>query len=212
VSYFFKSFYRDFHSPISTLTGIAILVMAGGRLAYAICVTAALFWIYALSAIVVFFTQIIYPKIGQKYLLIFISSFFASVFLFAVSFISPLLTMKIAFVIILIPCYCAASSMFSRLNDLEFEKVMTKVSVEAGSLSLLVIAFALIREPLGYMSLTLPGGPEGIIELFPQFEEDSFLPIRIITSSTGSLLLLGYAVALFRSIKKQRTEIGGQNE
>ncbi len=58
-------------------------------------------------------------------------------------------------------------------------------------------AFALIREPLGFLSLSLPGGAQGIILLF-SFEKEAFLPIHVIASSSGALLLLGYGIGLYR--------------
>jgi Na+-transporting NADH:ubiquinone oxidoreductase subunit NqrD len=64
----------------------------------------------------------------------------------------------------------------------------------------LIVIIALIREPLGFSSLSLPGGAQGIIMLF-SFSGQLFLPIRIIASSSGALLLLGYIIGLYRHLK-----------
>jgi hypothetical protein len=80
------------------------------------------------------------------------------------------------------------------------KEVYVRALFEAFGLGLLIVAFALIREPLGYMTLSLPGGIWGIIEL--EYDWDFIIPIRVVSSSAGALILLGYATALFQSIRK----------
>ena len=63
------------------------------------------------------------------------------------------------------------------------------------------MAFALIREPLGFLSLSLPGGAHGSVLLF-SFNMKSFLPIQLIASSGGALLLLGYFWGLYKFMNK----------
>jgi hypothetical protein len=180
--------------------------MASSRLAFALTAGAAILWVYGLTVLAVFFAQPIYPKIGRKVVLLFLTTLMGSVFLFILWFISPLLAMGTAYIIILTPGYCMGSDLFSRLNSLGMEDMLLRVFLEAGSLGLLIIAGALIREPLGFMTLSLPGGSQGIIELFHVTTDNSFLPIKIMASSVGALLLLGYGVALFYFIRKRPPE------
>jgi hypothetical protein len=72
---------------------------------------------------------------------------------------------------------------------------------EAAVTGALIVILSIIREPLGFLSLSLPGGQHGIIRL--SFESGSFLPIRIIASSAGALLLLGYGVGLYRYMRSR---------
>jgi hypothetical protein len=110
--------------------------------------------------------------------------------------------METGYIVLLAPCCCVASPLFSALGREEFPALLFKTARDAGSLGTLIIAFALLREPIGFMNLSLPGGVQGIIELFPGFDGDSFLPIKIIAGSAGAFLLLGYGTALFRGVKK----------
>ncbi|MDR2535590.1 MAG: hypothetical protein LBD29_06110 [Treponema sp.] len=199
--------FRDLHTPLSTLAGAGLLIMASSRLAFGLVTGIALLWVYDITVTILFFTQPIYPNIGKKAILILLTSFLGSCYLLLLWFFSPLLAMETGYVILLVPCYCIGSSTFSRINlgQAKFEKLLFNTSLEAGSLGILIVAFALIREPIGFMSLSVPGGPLGIIEVFPVFEGNSFLPIRVIGSSAGAFLLLGYGAALFRNIKKSNS-------
>jgi hypothetical protein len=195
---------RDAYTPLSTLTGAGLLVMASSRLAFALTAAAGILWVYGLTVLLIFCAQPIYPKRGSKVVLIFLAAFMGSIFLFLLWFISPLLAMGTVYIIILVPGYCVSSGLFVQLHSLEIEDILSRLFLEAGSLGLLIIAFALIREPIGFMSLSLPGGSQGIIEVFHATEEDSFLPIKVMANSAGALLLLGYGVALFYTMGKQR--------
>ena len=194
--------HKYLHSTFSALTGVGLLVMAGSRLAFALMTTAGLLWVYILTALIVFFTHPFYPKIGNKIILISITSLLASAFLLIVWLANPLLAIQVAYLIILIPCYAVASPLFSSINTMKFDSAIIRTVLEAASLGLLITAFALIREPIGFMSLSLPGGAEGIIELFQSRDEDAFLPVRIVAMSSGAFFILAYALALFRNIKK----------
>lgn len=195
--------YRDLYAPLSTLAGVGLIVMSSSRLAFGLVAAAALMWVYNLTMAAVFFARPVYPKIGKKIILIFLTSVLGSGFLLLLCLVSPLLAMEMAYIILLAPCYAVGSSLFSQqLKSSEISPLLLKASTEAGSIGLLIIAFSLIREPIGFMTLSLPGGVQGLIELFQYFEGDAFLPIKIIPSSAGALLLLGYGAALFRSIRK----------
>lgn len=106
------------------------------------------------------------------------------------------------FIISLVPVICMASGVLERFETQTLrEKCFSSLS-EALLLGLLIVIFALIREPLGYVSLSLPGGVQGSV-LF-SFREESFLPVRLIASSSGALLLLGYFLALYRYYREKK--------
>lgn len=210
MNHLLKTVLRDLYTPLSTLAGAGILLMASSRLSFGLTVGAALLWVYDGTMTAVFFAYPVYPKIGKKIVLILLTCVLASCFLLLIWLYSPLLGLETGYVILLIPCYCIGSPIFAQVRRPEdrgdiksaFKTLILKTSLEAASLGILIIAFALIREPLGFVGLSLPGGPAGIIELFPALEEDMFLPIRLVSGTAGGLLLLGYGAALFRSIKK----------
>jgi hypothetical protein len=91
---------------------------------------------------------------------------------------------------------------------MNIEDVLGRTLTEALVLGGLIIALALIREPWGFGSFSVPGGQQGITELF-SFVGSRFFPVQVISSSSGGLLLLGYALALFRRLQHQHGESDG---
>jgi hypothetical protein len=87
---------------------------------------------------------------------------------------------------------------------MEAEDALARALLEALVLGVLIVALALIREPLGLGSLSIPGGTFGFIELFT-YDTGGIVPLRIISSSAGAFLLLGYATALFRFYRNRIT-------
>jgi hypothetical protein len=192
--------YRIFHRDSSLgacLSGAALLIMASDRLAHAITVLGALIWVYCLSSLTARAGAIIFPRQGRTMLLAFLCSFFAALYLLLLWILSPLCALETFLVISLIPLFCMTSGFFGRLETLSMADTFFVSASESSILGALMVICALIREPLGYLSLSLPGGARGMILLF-SFATESFLPVRLIVSSCGALLLLGYALQLYR--------------
>ncbi|AEF84509.1 putative membrane protein [Treponema primitia ZAS-2] len=190
------------NAPLSTLASAALMIIASARLAFAITAAGALIWVYGIAALVAAFAKPILPLKGRDIVWVFLSSFLSSIYLMLFYFISPYLAMETLFIIILVPLSFIGSGVCRRIADIEPEEAITKSLIEALVLGGLFIAMALIREPLGFGSLSLPGGSQGIVELF-RLGDDLYFPISIIVGSSGGLLLLGYGLALFRRFKKQ---------
>ncbi|MDR2718795.1 MAG: hypothetical protein LBB89_12150 [Treponema sp.] len=192
--------YRIFHSdaaPSACLSGAALLIMASDRLAHAITAAGALVWVYGLSSLAAHAGAQAFPRRGRTALLAFLSSFFAGVYLLLIWILSPLCAIESFFVISLVPLFCMVSGILKQLETMILEDALAASCSEAMILGALMVIFALIREPFGFLSLSLPGGAQGIILLF-SFKTESFLPIRLIASSAGALLLLGYFMGLYR--------------
>jgi len=192
-----------FHNNAVSLpcfSSIALLIMASDRLAHAITVTGALVWVYCLSSLTAYFGARIFPQRGRTILLAFLTSFFAGTYLLLFWILSPLCAMETFFVISLIPMFCMVSGIFNKLETQSMDDTLPAFFSEALILGALIIIFALIREPLGYLSLSLPGGARGMVLLF-SFSTESFLPIHVIASSCGALLLLGYFLGLYHYLK-----------
>ena len=206
--------YRIFHGntvPMISLSCAALLIMVSDRLAHAIVVTGALVWVYCLSSLAAYFGVRIFPRQGRTILLTFLTSFIAGLYLLLLWILSPLCALEVFLVISIIPLFAIGSGIFQKMESLSLETVVFASFSEAMMLGALLIIFALIREPLGYLSLSLPGGAQGIILLF-SFTTESFLPIHLITSSCGALLLLGYFLGLYRYLKAQYRLEEGKDE
>ncbi|MDR1949542.1 MAG: hypothetical protein LBQ38_09125 [Spirochaetaceae bacterium] len=192
------------HAPLSTLAGAGLLVMASGRTAYALIALGSLVWVYGLTVLVYCFAKPVFPKRGIQLALVFLSTFFASLYLLLLTLTSPFLAMETTLIILLAPVSCISSEVVFRLESLDPDEGLARAALEALTLGGLIFALALIREPLGYGSLSLPGGRQGIIELFSGPDE-LFFPVRIIAAAAGALLLLGYGLAVFRYFRKLYT-------
>ena len=192
-----------FHSPLSTLGSAALIIMASGRLAFAVICAGALVWVYGLTALIFSSADPIMPIRGRMAILLFLSAFLCGIFMLLVSLLNPLLSLEIGFFIALIPPICLGSGFFEASRQVKPMEVFSRALSEAVVIAGLVFAFALIREPLGMGTLSFPGGAQGIIELFELGEENTFVPIRILSASAGGLLLLGYGTALYRYARVQ---------
>jgi len=195
-------------SPLGGLTGAGLLIMASGRLSWAITVAGSLFWVYALTAI----TYAALEMVGKKKLLpisgrgIFITclaAFFSSIYLLLFWLICPFAAMEVFVLLLLVPLFCASPDFIQQIQSLcegayidIFECLSDSVS-KAASLAGLLIAFSIIREPLSYCMLSFPGTYQGMVTIM-YFKSGAFFPMGIFTASAGSLLLLGYFICLYQ--------------
>ncbi|GHV95705.1 hypothetical protein AGMMS50293_20250 [Spirochaetia bacterium] len=192
-------------SPLGGLAGGGLLIMASARLAWALSVSGALLWVYFFSVLLSFPGSVgrgrkIYPRQGKSLVLIFLASFIGSIYLLLLWFLCPLAALEVFFPLCLTPLFCTGSGLFKRIEPLDLGEALFRAVSEALVVGGLLIVLALIREPLGFSSLSLPGSAQGIVLLF-SFKAESFLPVRIIASSAGALLLLGYCAGLYRYFK-----------
>lgn len=190
-------------SPLACLSGAALLIMASDRLAHAIAVTGALVWVYCLSSLAAYAGVRIFPNRGRTVLLAFLCSCIAGFYLLLLWMLSPLCALEVFFIISLVPMFAMVSDIFKQLQTYDIYETILNSFFEALILGALIIIFALIREPLGYASLSLPGGSQGIILLF-SLNKKSFLPVCVISASSGALLLFGYILGLYRYFRSRR--------
>lgn len=190
------------HSPLAALAGLGIIIMASSMLATALICSAALIWVYGLTTLIFYASRKIMPSRGTVAVLVFLSAFVCGVFMLLLSLLSPLLVMGTGFLLILVPSYCLGQGFFGP-ESLDPVDAVSRAILEALTLSGVIIAIALIREPLGMGTLSLPGGSGGIVELFASQEEQGPMPLRFLSVSSGALLLLGYGTALYRYFREQ---------
>jgi hypothetical protein len=193
------------HAPLSTLMSAGLMILATSRLAFALSAAGALLWVYTLTALILGFAGPILPKRGLAVLQIFLTSFLGSLYILIFHCVNPYLGMETTFLLLLCPLSCVGSGICRRIGGLARRDSILKAFLEALVLGVVLLALALIREPLGFGSLTLPGGPQGLVILFgpdPGGSAAQF-PALIIAGVSGGLLLLGYALVLFRRFKRR---------
>ena len=190
-------------SPMAWLSGGALLVIASDRLAHALIAAVALLWVYCLSPLAVHAGARIFPRQGRAALLAILVSFIACVFLFLLWILFPLCALKMFFIISFIPLIFLGSGNFQKLETLNLSEKFFTFFSEALIMGILLIIFSIIREPLGYSSLSLPGGTHGLIFLL-SFEPGYIFPIHLAASSSGALLLLGYFLGLYRIFMEKK--------
>ncbi|MDR2923742.1 MAG: hypothetical protein LBU85_10450 [Treponema sp.] len=188
-------------SPVAAFPGCALLIIASGRFSHAITVAGALIWVFGLTTLVIYTASKIFPRYGRTPLIFFLASFLAAAYLFILWLLSPLCALEIFFAVSLVPVFYMMSGVSKRLDALSAADSFFSSSFEAFSLGVLILAFALIREPAGFVSLSLPGGAQGSVMLF-SFRVESFVPIQLLASSGGALLLLGYFWGLYKLMNK----------
>ncbi|GHV82464.1 hypothetical protein AGMMS49991_10220 [Spirochaetia bacterium] len=202
--------YRDNHlfwgsaSPLSALTGAGLLILASCRTAFALVTLGALVWVYALTVLAAHFAGPVLPEKGKGMVIICLSSVLGSFYLLFLFLMNPFLALEMSLIISLVPVCCFAADLVKRVGGLKPENALWRALEEALVFGGLIFALALIREPLGFGSLSLPGGSRGIIELF-NAGNGVFFPVRIFGSSAGALLLLGYGAALFHRFRNTGT-------
>jgi len=193
-------------SPFSALTGAGLIIMASGRFAFAIACAAVLAWVYVLTALVFYAARPIMPSGGRNVILLFLSAFLCGLFILLVSLINPLLIMNTTFFLILIPPFCLSTGFFETIEPTDIFDTVLRSLLEAVSLAGIILAFALVREPLGLGTLSVPSAAYGIKELFNREGSNALIPAQIISVSSGGLLLLGYGTALYRYVRDNYAE------
>ncbi|MCL2232267.1 MAG: hypothetical protein FWB99_04230 [Treponema sp.] len=186
------------HTPLAALTGAGLIIMASSRFSFAILCAAALLWVYGFTALVFSAARTIMPTRGRKIILLFLSAFFCGIFMFITGFLNPLLILGTGFFLFLVPPCCLSSGFFEAAESSSVGEVIPRALLEASVLSGIILAIALIREPLGMGTLSFPGGIQGVVELFDVRQDTHFIPIRFLSASAGGLVLLGYGTAMFR--------------
>ena len=190
------------HSPLSTLTGAALIIITSSRFGFALICAGALLWVYGLTALVFSAARNVMPGRGRMLVLLFLAAFFSGIFVLLASLSNPLLIFGAGFFLLLIPPCLLGSGFFEASESQSTLETVSRALLEAMVLSVIILGLALIREPLGMGTLSVPGGSQGLTEIF-QFANNGFLPVRILSVSAGGFLLFGYGTALFRYLKER---------
>lgn len=185
------------HSPLTSLTGIALLVIASGRIAFALIASLALLWVYIFTLVIAKLGNAVFPQQGKNMVLLFISSFVSSAFFIVLWILDPALTMECSLVIFLAPAVFVASGLCDRVLEYDMLEVISQAVAESLILGMLILGMALIREPLGFGSISVPG-----FDIVRFAKEE---PLRFLQASSGTLVILGYVIAVYRHFRNQYT-------
>jgi hypothetical protein len=209
--------FRFFNRPLITLSAAALLVVASSRLAFAIIAVINLVVVHTLTVLIVeplkrarLFKQSkqeiwLFPKKNQKLVYLFLANFVGCLFFFVYYCITPLLAMETIFITLFVPMFAYSEEVGEKYSSLPLPHAIKSCFFDSFYPGILTVAIALIREPLGYATLSLPGGNGGIIELFNKNGSFPFA-IEIISLSSGAFLLIGYIMVVFRILDRRKTK------
>jgi len=183
------------NSPLTTLGGAAILVIASGRISFALICSFSLIWVYVFTMLAVKLGGNFFPSLGRNAVLLFISSLSAGIFLILLWIFDPLLALESCFFIFLVPAIFTASGLCDSMAQYDILEALSQALVEALILGVLVLGISLIREPLGFGSISVPG--LGLIRFIG--EE----PIRFFQVSAGAFIIMGYGNAIYRYFRNR---------
>jgi hypothetical protein len=185
------------HSPLTALTGAGLLIIASGRIAFALVCTLSLVWVYVFTLTAAKLGGEQLPHWGRNAILLFISSLGAGIFSILLWIFNPVLALETAFLIFLSPVIFMASGLCERVLVYDMLEVLSQAAAEALILGVLILALSLIREPLGFGSISVPG-----LDIIRFVREE---PLRIFQASSGALIILGYGCAVYRYFRNQYT-------
>ncbi|MDR1095152.1 MAG: hypothetical protein LBL31_02050 [Spirochaetaceae bacterium] len=213
IGFLFRFFYR----PLTTFSAAALLVVASSRLAFAIIAIIDLTVVYLFTALISETLKRVrifkhspheiwlLPKTNQKIVCLFLSNFIGCLFFFALYCVFPLLATETIFITLFVPIFVYLEEAGEKYASLPPLHIVKNCFADSAFLGILVILIALIREPIGYATLSLPGGNSDIIELF---NKDGSFPftVEIISLSSGAFLLIGSIITILRIIDRRKTE------
>jgi hypothetical protein len=209
--------FHYFHRPLTALSAVALLVVASSRLAFAIIAAINLVVVHLLTVLIAeplkrarLYKQSeheiwLFPRKNRKCVYLFLVNFVGCLFFFAYYCIAPLLAQETIFITLFVPMFAYSEAIGEKYSNFPLSHAIKSCFFESLYLGILTAVIALIREPLGYATLSLPGGNGGIIELFNK--EGAFpFAIEIISLSSGAFLLIGFIMVVFRILDRRKKE------
>lgn len=196
--------------PLASLACAGLVVMASGRLAYALTAGLALVFIYLFSVLCLSAGKPLISDNIRGAVAVILSSFFAALFLLVLSLISPLFAQESSFFVLLAPIVFVASGIADRCARDPFSDGLLRALIEAVLVLSLLVAFSLVREPIGYGALSLPG-MDGLSVVLGSDKVPVFA-IRAVAVTVGGFILLAYVVVVFRKMRAAIVEDGSEKE
>jgi hypothetical protein len=193
------NFIDHIRSPWTLISALCIIIIASARLAYALIAALSILWVYIIAVLITNSARKFFPKIFNKLLHAALYAVLGCIFYLLVDIFNPFLASEMVLLLMLPPILCYRSDICGRTGYDTLDEALYKAIYEALLIGVFTIALSLLREPLGYGSLSVPGSDYAVYELF---SPDSVypLPVQIISSSAGALFILGYIFIVLRMI------------
>jgi hypothetical protein len=215
--------FKDFHRPLKALSATALLVVASSRFAFALIAAMNLVFVYMFAVLLAEFLKrlkapkqsdaktALFQQKNRKIINIFLVNFAGCIFFFVYYCITPLLAMETLFITLFVPIFVYSENILEKHSSVSPFLTAKNCFFESLYFSVSIMVIALVREPLGYAALSLPGGSGGIIELF---NKDGRFPfaVEIVSLSAGAFLLVGFILVLFRVLDRRKTERRGPKQ
>jgi hypothetical protein len=203
------SFIDHISSPWTLTSALGIIIIASARLAYALIAALAILWVYITAILVTNSARKFFPKIFNKLLYAALFAVLGLLFYLLVDIFNPFLAAELLLLLMLPPILVFSSDICARTEYDTLDEALYKAIYEALLIGVFIVALSLVREPLGYGSLSVPGSDYAVYELF-NLDSIYPLPVQIISSSAGALLILGYIFIVFRMIAAHPEKAGAQ--
>jgi hypothetical protein len=186
-------------APLSSLSQAGLFILAGSRLAYGLLASMGIICVYILTCLAALSLKKFMPEKRRNYIILAMASFFSTLFLMAISLLSPIMALEMTFVVVFIPLGVMQSPVCTNYDGLALDDGLYETLIEALLLSLIIVIQAITREALGFGALSAPGS-QGPIEFIRIEGAENFLN-QFFASTPGGLILLGYMVAIFKLMK-----------
>jgi hypothetical protein len=213
------AFFVYIYNPLVPFFALPLILTASVRLSFAIIASLNLFFVYFLTFAT--FTGIeklmkvlnqdrttplsILPNKNVVFITMLLSTFFSAIFYFLLSLFNPLLAIETQFFIIAVPMVASMQKSINKKENMPFYGQLSKCLSGCLYFIIVLMLLSLIREPLGFATLSVPGGEKGIVELFNN-ESTSPYAVQIVPLASGVLFILGLALAAFRIIDRRKKE------
>ncbi len=181
-----------------SLAGLALMIAASGRLSFSTAVSLIFAGIYAVTLLVMLFGKPIIPEKYETAIMIMTLTFISSLFYLILSMINPVSALKLYFIIFLIPVTFLSSRIEKRVNRLSPVEGIVLGLKEALGFGLIIIAISLIREPLGYGTLSVPFTGR-TVNLFSDAISEKFV-LQVFAAPLGGFILTASLIALLRLV------------
>jgi hypothetical protein len=184
------------HSPLMSLTGAALIAAASGRFSHSIVVFLFLAGIYTITLSIIHLGKPIIPERYRTALIIMIVTFISSLFYLMINLINPVSALELYLIIFLIPITFLSSELNKNSeNQSPNEEIIFGIK-QALILGGIIILIALVREPLGYGTLSIPFIGK-TINLLPDSIKE-LVVLQIFAAPLGAFILTACLIALIR--------------
>ncbi len=186
------------HSPLMSLSGLALIAAASSRLSYSLQAWLLLFCVYGFTLPIIKWGKPIIPEKYKTAITIMTVTFAASLFYLFMSMINPVSALELNFIVFLVPVTFLGSRIVERTDHLPPEEGVIRGLKEVLTLGGIIAAVSIIREPLGYGTLSFPFASSTVNILSDAIQERAVL--QVFAAPAGGFILTACLIALVRLV------------